>query len=350
MTQCKVILTIGKTQPTHRRKKLHHLHLNLVRAVLGNIVDAVPRKANKVHQRIHRGKNAPENTQGGENAPLSPTATQLGETSTAARKRQRHTNSQSRLDSLNQAERMLNDRRNRITTPTLEEDDDEITRPATRKYKRKSPSVVWNHVTKVDNGKIECNHCIKTWSYQRGSTSNPLKHLKDEHYSKLTDEQKKEMSKDGETSGKDGTIPKRTLFKKVYEAGPLPRNHRSVKRVDAKLARVLISSNASWSLLDNANFGAFCDEILSGRYNLPTRTYILNNVINPMFQETKEHIKKELKKYKNIGLTTDAWTSMVQQSYITVTAHIIDEDFKLVSYVLDTQEIKKKTYKCTKRL
>ena len=159
---------------------------------------------------------------------------------------------------------MLNDRRNRITTPTLEEDDDEITRPATRKYKRKSPSVVWNHVTKVDNDKIECNHCIKTWSGLRGSTSNPLKHLKDEHYSKLTEEQKKEMSKNGETSGKDGTIPKRTLFKKVYEAGPLPRNHRSVKRVDAKLAKVLISSNASWSLLDNANFGAFCDEILNG--------------------------------------------------------------------------------------
>ena len=72
------------------------------------------------------------------------------------------------------------------------------------------------------------------------------------------------MSKDGETSGKDGTIPKRTLFKKVYEAGPLPRSHKSVKRVDTKLAKVLISSNASWSLIDNANFVSFCEEILNG--------------------------------------------------------------------------------------
>ena len=60
---------------------------------------------------------------------------------------------------------MLTDRRNRITTPTLEEDDDEITRLATefqsrtRKYKRRSPSVVGNHVTKADNDKVECNHC-----------------------------------------------------------------------------------------------------------------------------------------------------------------------------------------------
>ena len=126
----------------------------------------------------------------------------------------------------------------------------------------------------------------------------------------------------------------------MHEVGFLPISHISVKRVDKKLAKVIISSIASWSLLDNADFGAFCDEILGGRYNLPTRTYNLDNFINPMFQKTKDHIKKELKKHKHIGLTTDAWTSMVQQSYITVTAHIIDEDCKLVSYVLDTAEKK----------
>ena len=84
----------------------------------------------------------------------------------------------------------------------------------------------------------------------------------------------------------------------MHEAGPLPRNHGSVKRVDAKLARVLISSNASWSLLDNANFGAFCDEILNGRYKLPTRTYILTNVINPMFRKPKTTLEMNWKNTK----------------------------------------------------
>ena len=31
---------------------------------------------------------------------------------------------------------------------------------------------------------------------------------------------------------------------------------------------------------------------------------------------------------------------MTQSSFITITAHILDEEFQLVSYVLDTQEIK----------
>ena len=61
-----------------------------------------------------------------------------------------------------------------------------------------------------------------------------------------------------------------------------------------------------------------------------------------MFEETKAHIKKELKKQVHIGLTTDAWTSTTQQSYITVTAHIIDEKCNLKSYVLDTSEITKR--------
>ena len=80
-------------------------------------------------QKSKRG--TPENTQGEENALPSPTSTQLSGTSAACCKRQRHIHSQSRQDSFDEAERMLNDRRNRITTPTQEEDDDEISRPAT---------------------------------------------------------------------------------------------------------------------------------------------------------------------------------------------------------------------------
>ena len=58
------------------------------------------------------------------------------------------------------------------------------------------PSVAWEHVTKADNeDKVECNYCSKTWVGLNGSTSNPLKHIKDEHYDKLTDEQKERMSK-----------------------------------------------------------------------------------------------------------------------------------------------------------
>ena len=68
---------------------------------------------------------------------------------------------------------------------------------------------------------------------------------------------------------------------------PLPRGSESVKRVDRKLAKTLISSHASWTLLDNPEFAVYSKEILNSRYNLPTHSYMLDNVINPMFHETK---------------------------------------------------------------
>ena len=62
-----------------------------------------------------------------------------------------------------------------------------------------------------------------------------------------------------------------------------------------------------------------------------------------MYEETKLVIKEDLRKYTNIAVTTDAWTSMTQQSYITVTAHVIDETkCELKFYILSTSEITKR--------
>ena len=66
----------------------------------------------------------PSYTQEEENAPPSPTSPQLSETSASSSKRQRHIYNQSRQYSFDEAERILNDKRNRITTPTQEDDDD----------------------------------------------------------------------------------------------------------------------------------------------------------------------------------------------------------------------------------
>ena len=93
------------------------------------------------------------------NAPASPGSPQLsGGVSSTYRKRQREKKKQGRQDSFDAASKLLTDKRNRITTPTREEDDDEISRPATesvrkktRKYTRNKPSVVWGHVTKSGN-------------------------------------------------------------------------------------------------------------------------------------------------------------------------------------------------------
>ena len=111
-----------------------------------------------------------------------------------------------------------------------------------------------------------------------------------------------------------------------------------LKSPDRQLAKFIVNASISMNILDDNDFSLFC-LTLRLQYTLPSRGYMLNNVITPMFQETYKYIKKT-NKCKNIGLTADAWTYLNQKSYKTVTAHTIDAQGDLHHYVLDTNEIK----------
>ena len=93
------------------------------------------------------------------------------------------------------------------------------------------------------------------------------------------------MSKNGETSG-SGVKPQRSLVK-VDRVGNkvLSRMHPDVRYVDRQLAKMFVSSNVSFNLLDNKHFGNYSKNILNGRYNIPGRSYMMGNLIHGMYQE-----------------------------------------------------------------
>ena len=98
------------------------------------------------------------------------------------RKRQREKSTKGKDANFEQAMEKLNAARDRITCPTVSDDDDEINRSQTSKkhkeYNRFSPSVIWHHVKKISKDGVKCNHCPKIWHNLGGSTSTPLKHLR----------------------------------------------------------------------------------------------------------------------------------------------------------------------------
>lgn len=53
----------------------------------------------------------------------------------------------------------------------------------------------------------------------------------------------------------------------------------------------------------------------------------------------EEQIKNELKVAKSISCTSDCWLSIAQESYTTVTAHFIDDQWNLKSYTLITHQL-----------
>ena len=205
---------------------------------------------------------------------------------------------------------------------------------------------MWRHVSKNNEGNlVQCKYCEKDWKVSRlsGSTSNVLKHLRVLHYHRFTEQDTAELPQNGRSSGNRGQPP-RTLNRREVDGQPMPRSNRLCQEMDRKIAKFFISSTCSWVILENKHFANLFTDLYEGRYNLPCRSYLNTNVISPMYEETKLAIKEELKKHTNIAITTDAWTSMTQQSYITVTAHVIDEDTcELKCYVSSTSEITKDT-------
>lgn len=58
-----------------------------------------------------------------------------------------------------------------------------------------------------------------------------------------------------------------------------------------------------------------------------------------MHQSVKEKVKCKLQSAERVGITSDTWTSVATESYMSVTAHYIDEEWNLISYVLQTTEV-----------
>ena len=58
-----------------------------------------------------------------------------------------------------------------------------------------------------------------------------------------------------------------------------------------------------------------------------------------MEREVRACIVEDLRRAQYVSLTTDFWTSLANDSYLGVTAHMVTPNWKLSSYVLQTQEV-----------
>ncbi|XP_078128000.1 E3 SUMO-protein ligase ZBED1-like [Sander vitreus] len=55
--------------------------------------------------------------------------------------------------------------------------------------------------------------------------------------------------------------------------------------------------------------------------------------------ETRAHVKASLASAERVALTCDGWTSHTTEAYVTITAHLINEEWELVTYVLQTRDM-----------
>ncbi|XP_053969981.1 E3 SUMO-protein ligase ZBED1-like [Anastrepha ludens] len=151
------------------------------------------------------------------------------------------------------------------------------------KRQRVGRSSVWGHFEKINNGmSAKCRSCGKMYKTS-GNTSNLFDHLK--------------------------------------------RAHPGQRVNDLSITSV-----------EDPEFRDFI-KLFDPRYKLPSRTTLSNVMMTNLFDEQKPKLKNLLSKINHCAITTDMWTSLANESYMTDTCSFITDSYCLRSAVLSTNKL-----------
>ncbi|CAF4734564.1 unnamed protein product [Rotaria socialis] len=104
------------------------------------------------------------------------------------------------------------------------------------------------------------------------------------------------------------------------------------------IADLIIHNFLPLSIVESPYLQAIFHE-LEPSYVIPKRRYFMKNIFDIMYSQVKQNVYNELQLDSSICLTTDIWTSQVNQAYMTVTAHIVDLDASCIkNFVFETTE------------
>jgi hypothetical protein len=190
--------------------------------------------------------------------------------------------------------------------------------------KRKLKSEVWLEFDRVQlNGvwKAKCQWCKKLLG---GDTRNGTKHLKN-HLQICPDRSCRKGLQQSTLkltpNQQDGTV---TIEKYVFD--------QDVARKE--LALMIIVHEYPLSMVDHVGFRKFC-AALQPLFKVVSRNTIRKDIFT-MYELQKENMVKYFRKLSSrVAVTTDLWTANYQKrGYMAVTAHFLDDDWKLKSFLI----------------
>nr|XP_055054000.1 E3 SUMO-protein ligase ZBED1-like [Misgurnus anguillicaudatus] len=197
---------------------------------------------------------------------------------------------------------------------------------------------VWDHFgfkrkkesEELDKSLAVCKLCHTNVKYS-GNTTNLRVHLKRHHPDKVTlsEDTKKLRSRD----------PKQTILN--IDGGcshKFPSASPRSQKITESIAYFICQDLRPYSVVENAGFRRMVNA-MEPRYPIPTREHLTKVCIPRLYAQTKARVKASLASAERVALTCDGWTSRTTEAYVTITAHFINEEWELVTYVLQTRDM-----------
>ncbi|XP_008178587.1 zinc finger BED domain-containing protein 1-like [Acyrthosiphon pisum] len=228
---------------------------------------------------------------------------------------------------------------------------------------RKNTSDVWKYFKKLSNTPNEAVCLIFSTHYKHGhGTSNLHEHLRRVHQSKLDAEKRntelekdldKEQNNDQPSSSKTLSYDQEpdqeqppTKIKKTKQLLLSKRfNEPSTKQKNDFISIIMdmIAGDLQpISYLENNGFQKMVS-FLDSRYleHIPSRRTLTRKIMPDIYQSTKVKVQQMLIESNYVAITSDIWTSLNADSFLTVTAHVYNTNYVLKTFVLTTEKLNK---------
>ncbi|XP_053387152.1 E3 SUMO-protein ligase ZBED1-like [Mercenaria mercenaria] len=181
-------------------------------------------------------------------------------------------------------------------------------------------SDVWKYFTRANDRKsAKCNLCETTLAYS-GGTSNLRNHLNGKHPSI--------------NSGNTDDTKKQTSLS-AFVSTPKKVSSSESEKITQSIANMVVMDYMPLSVVEGEGFLSLMNTVVPV-YNVPSRNTIRSRIVK-RYDSEKDLLKSSLASVSSVAVTTDTWTSNATESYITVTEHHIDNEWRMRSNVLLTR-------------
>ncbi|PON83907.1 Ribonuclease H-like domain containing protein, partial [Trema orientale] len=199
-----------------------------------------------------------------------------------------------------------------------------------KKRKIRQKSDVWEHFTRIEDGdpnepRAACNYCGKSYAaHPKNCGTSTLRN----HLNKLCPKNPNRVTK------------QKTLCFELKKEGPGDGNLIAVQynkeRCRKAIARYILLEELPFRHVESEGFKQLIHE-LQPRFEAISRMTIGRDIYQ-LYLDEKEQLRSILKK-ERLSLTTDTWTSIQNINYMCITAHWIDNDWKLQKRIINFCQI-----------
>uniref|UniRef100_A0A674MCS2 BED-type domain-containing protein n=1 Tax=Takifugu rubripes TaxID=31033 RepID=A0A674MCS2_TAKRU len=186
----------------------------------------------------------------------------------------------------------------------------------------------WCYYSPIDKNTARCQVCDKNVLHS-STTSNLFKHLKTKHPESHSELEKRQAAAKAQSPAPP-TVRQKTLHESLQKS-----QSQRAREITLSLAKMIVKDLQPISMVEDLGFRHFM-KVVDPRYQIPSRKSMMAGEIPKLYEQTQKTVKDSIQSASSLVLTTDMWTARTTESYLTVSGHFIDKNWKMQSCNLAT--------------